>query len=146
MNKYSDEFKIKAVQMVLDGNAVKYVCRILAIPDSRPLPDWLAHYNHGGFNQLLHKNRSYSPDFKQKFLEHCWQHGLSLKETAALFAIPNNSTIHQWKNSTLPMANQGCCGAPPPQRPGISVHLASILQPNTSIRHYSVNVKERKSV
>ena len=53
MSKYSDEFKIKAVQMVLDGNAVKYVCRILAIPDSRPLRDWLAHYNHGGFNQLL---------------------------------------------------------------------------------------------
>lgn len=29
MNKYSDEFKIKTVQMVLNGNAVKYVCRIL---------------------------------------------------------------------------------------------------------------------
>ena len=53
MNKYSDEFKIKAVQMVLDGNAVKYVCIILAIPDSRPLRDWLAHYNHGGIHQLL---------------------------------------------------------------------------------------------
>lgn len=39
MSKYSDEFKIKAVQMVLDGNAVKYVCRMLAIPDSRPLRD-----------------------------------------------------------------------------------------------------------
>ena len=66
MNKYSDEFKIKAVQMVLDGNTVKYVCRMLAIPDSRPLRDWLAHYNHGGIHQLLHKNCSYSPDFKQK--------------------------------------------------------------------------------
>lgn len=36
MTKYSDEFKIKAVQMALNGNAVKYVCRILGIPDSRP--------------------------------------------------------------------------------------------------------------
>ena len=36
MSKYSDEFKIKAVQMVLDANAVKYVCRMLAIPDSVP--------------------------------------------------------------------------------------------------------------
>lgn len=36
MTKYSDEFKIKAVQMALNGNAVKYVCRILEIPDSRP--------------------------------------------------------------------------------------------------------------
>ena len=41
---------------------------------------------------------------------------------------------------------KGRCGAPPPQRPRISVHLASILQPDTSIRHYSVYVKERKSV
>lgn len=29
MSKYSDEFKIKAVQMVLDGNAVKYVYKKL---------------------------------------------------------------------------------------------------------------------
>lgn len=107
MSKYSDEFKIKAVQMVLDGNAVKYVCRMLAIPDSRPLRDWLAHYNHGGFNQLLHKNRSYSPDFKQKVLEHRWQHGLSLKEMATLFAIPNNSTIRQWGKQYLAYGKSG---------------------------------------
>ncbi len=48
MSKYSDEFKIKAIQMVLEGNSVKYVCRILGMPDSRPLRDWLAHYNHEG--------------------------------------------------------------------------------------------------
>jgi len=66
MSKYSDEFKIKAVQMVLDGNAVKYVCRILAIPDSRPLRDWLAHYNHGGFNQLLHKKTVHIPQILNK--------------------------------------------------------------------------------
>lgn len=56
MSKYSNEFKIKAVQMVLDGNAVKYVCRILGIYDSRCLRDWLAHYNNSGINQRLHKN------------------------------------------------------------------------------------------
>ena len=107
MSKYSDEFKIKAVQMVLDGNAVKYVCRILAIPDSRPLRDWLAHYNHGGIHQLLHKNRSYSPDFKQKVFEHLWQHGVSLRETAALFAIPNASIICQWQKQYLAYGKSG---------------------------------------
>lgn len=101
MSKYSDEFKIKAIQMVLEGNSVKYVCRILGIPDSRPLRVWLAHYKHGGINQLFHKNRSYSPDFKQKVLEYRWQHGLSLKETAATFAIPNTSTIYQWEKQYL---------------------------------------------
>lgn len=107
MVKYSDEFKIKAVKMVLEGNAVKYVCRILGIPASQPLRDWLAHYNHGGLNQLLHKNRSYSPDFKQKVLEHRWQHGLSLKETAALFAIPNSSTICLWEKQYLNYGKSG---------------------------------------
>ena len=107
MVKYSDEFKIKAVKMVLEGNAVKYVCRILGIPASQPLRDWLAYYNHGGLNQLLHKNRSYSPDFKQKVLEHRWQHGLSLKETAALFAIPNSSTICLWEKQYLNYGKSG---------------------------------------
>ena len=93
MNKYSDEFKIKAVQMVLKDNTVESVTRMLNIPSHSTLDAWLAHYNHGGIKQLLHKNRSYSPDFKQKVLEHRWQHGLSLKETAALFSIPNFSTI-----------------------------------------------------
>lgn len=37
MTKYSDEFKIKAVQMVLEGNAVKYVIRMLNIPSHSTL-------------------------------------------------------------------------------------------------------------
>ena len=114
MSKYSDEFKIKAVQMVLNGNAVKYVCRILVIPDSPSLRDWLAHYNHCGIHQLLHKNRSYSPDFKQKVLEHLWQHGVSLKETTALFSISNNSTIHQWEKQYLTYGKSGL----PPKKKG----------------------------
>ena len=101
MSEYSDEFKIKAVQMVLKGNTVESVTRMLNIPSHSTLCAWLAHYNHGGIHKLLHKNRSYSPDFKQKVLEHLWQHGLSLRETVAFFAIPNNSTIHQWEKQYL---------------------------------------------
>lgn len=107
MTKYSDEFKIKAIQMVLDGNPLNYICRILGIPDSRPLRNWLAHYNHGGVNQLLRKNRSYTPDFKQKVLEHRWLHGLSLKETAAIFAIPNPSVIYSWEKLYLACGKSG---------------------------------------
>lgn len=107
MTKYSDEFKIKAVQMVLKDNTVESVTRMLNILSHSTLDAWLAHYNHGGINQLLHKNRSYSPDFKQKALEHRWQHGLSLKETAALFAIPNSSTIYQWEKQYLAYGKSG---------------------------------------
>lgn len=107
MTKYSDEFRIKAIQMVLEGNTVKYVCRILGIADRRSLRDWLAHYNHGGINQLFHKNRSYSSDFKLQVLEHRWQHGLSLIETAALFSIPSSSTIYQWEKQYLTYGKSG---------------------------------------
>ena len=41
---------------------------------------------------------------------------------------------------------EGRCRTPPPQRPGISAHLASILQPDSSIRHYTVHVKKGKSI
>lgn len=46
---------------------------------------------------VLHKNRSYTPDFKLKVLEYRWLHKLSFKETAAIFAIPNPSTIYSWE-------------------------------------------------
>ncbi len=57
MTKYSGEFKIKAVQMVLKDNTVESVTRMLNIPSHSTLCAWLAHYNHGGIHQLLHKNR-----------------------------------------------------------------------------------------
>ena len=53
------------------------------------------------------KNRSYSLNFKQKVLELRWQHGLSLKETAALFSIPNFSTIYQWEKQYLAYGKSG---------------------------------------
>ena len=93
--------------MVLKDDTVESVTRMLNIPSHSTLDAWLAHYNHGGIKQLLHKNRSYSPDFKQKVLEHRWQHGLSLKETAALFSIPNFSTIYQWEKQYLAYGKSG---------------------------------------
>ena len=107
MTKYSDEFKLKAIKMVLEGNPVRYVAKILNIPDSKPLRTWLAHYNHGGINQVLHKNHSYSSDFKQKVVEYRWNNGLSLKETAAFFAIPNTCTIWQWEKQYLAYGKPG---------------------------------------
>ncbi len=43
MTKYSDEFKIKAVQMVLKDNTVESLTRMLNIPSHSTLCAWLAH-------------------------------------------------------------------------------------------------------
>lgn len=39
MTKYSDEFKIEAVQMVFKGNTVEFVTRMLNIPSHSTLCD-----------------------------------------------------------------------------------------------------------
>ncbi|MFQ7191204.1 MAG: transposase [Megamonas funiformis] len=88
MTKYSNEFKVKAIKMVLKGNSISHVAKILNMPDIAPLCRWISHYEHGGIPQLLHKNRKYTPIFKQKVIEYKWLHHLSLNQTAAKFSIP----------------------------------------------------------
>ena len=98
MTKYSNEFKVKAIKMVLKGNSISHVAKILNMPDIAPLCRWISHYEHGGIPQLLHKNRKYTPIFKQKVIEYKWLHHLSLNQTAAKFSIPNTGTISTWEN------------------------------------------------
>ncbi|BDA09383.1 hypothetical protein MU1CBH_04110 [Megamonas funiformis] len=97
MTKYSNEFKVKAIKMVLKGNSISHVAKILNMPDIAPLCRWISHYEHGGIPQLLHKNRKYTPIFKQKVIEYKWLHHLSLNQTAAKFSIPNTGTISTWQ-------------------------------------------------
>ena len=54
MTKYSNEFKVKAIKMVLKGNSISHVAKILNMPDIAPLCRWISHYEHGGIPQLLH--------------------------------------------------------------------------------------------
>lgn len=98
MTKYSNEFKVKAIKMVLKGNSISHVVKILNMPDIAPLCRWISHYEHGGIPQLLHKNRKYTPIFKQKVIEYKWLHHLSLNQSAAKFSIPNTGTISTWEN------------------------------------------------
>ena len=97
MTKYSNEFKVKAIKMVLKGNSISHVAKILNMPDIAPLCRWISHYEHGGIPQLLHKNLKYTPIFKQKVIEYKWLHHLSLNQTAAKFSIPNTGTISTWE-------------------------------------------------
>ena len=97
MTKYSNEFKLKAINMVLKGDSIYHVAKFLNMPDTAPLRRWISHYEHGGIPQLLHKNRKYSSIFKQKVIEYKWKHRLSLNQTSAKFSIPNTGTISTWE-------------------------------------------------
>ena len=41
MTKYSNEFKVKAIKMVLKGNSISHVAKILNMPDIAPLCRWI---------------------------------------------------------------------------------------------------------
>ncbi|SEN04924.1 hypothetical protein SAMN05216340_1031, partial [Megamonas sp. Calf98-2] len=41
MTKYSNEFKVKAIKMVLKGNSISHVVKILNMPDIAPLCRWI---------------------------------------------------------------------------------------------------------
>ena len=97
MTKYSNEFKVKAIKMVLKGNSISHVAKILNMPNTASLCRWIFHYENGGISQLLHKNLKYTPIFKQKVIEYKWLHHLSLNQTAAKFSIPNTGTISTWE-------------------------------------------------
>ena len=58
MTKYSNEFKVKAIKMVLKGASISHVAKILNMPDIAPLCRWIFHYENGGISQLLHNEIS----------------------------------------------------------------------------------------
>ena len=97
MTKYSNEFKFKVIKMVLKGDSIYYVAKILNMSDTAPLCGWISHYEYDGILQLLHKNRRYTSIFKQNVIEYKWLHHLSLKQTADKFYISNTGIISKWE-------------------------------------------------
>lgn len=100
MTKYSHEFRLSSVRKVLDGNSISGTAKELAIPKT-VLQTWVNHYYEGGTEQLLHKNRKYSAEFKKEVIEYKWEHGLSLSQTIALFKIPNSAIFSAWEKKYL---------------------------------------------
>ena len=128
MTKYSDAFRVAAVRKILDGNSINRISKELFISKAL-LGRWINHYYEGGTEQLLHKNRKYSPEFKKDVIEYKWEHGLSLIQTIAHFKIPNDSTVIQWERKYL---EEGFSGLLPKKkgRPGKMPKKKEIKPPN----------------
>ena len=116
MTKYSDEFRFKAIKLVEEGYSVFSAARMLGI-EEKILRRWNANYQAGGLEQLVRKNRSYSPEFKMSVIEYKWEHGLSLMQTIAHFKIPHEGILSCWEKKYL---EEGFSGLLPKKkgRPG----------------------------
>ena len=61
----------------------------------------VAQFKTTGIEGLIHKNGTYSGNFKLHVLEYQKQNNLSDKETAVYFKIPNKGTIYVWRKKYL---------------------------------------------
>ncbi len=96
--KYSDEFRLKAVQMYLSGRhgGFKTIAKELGI-DHSDLRRWVHLYDQHGVEGLTKVSGTYSGEFKIHVVEYMHRNQMSLKEAANYFCLPNHCTLSKWE-------------------------------------------------
>ncbi len=97
-NKYTTNFKLKAVESVLKNNlSITKVCDNLAI-NRTDLRKWISYYKLYGISGLEPrvKNTIYSNDFKLSVIHSIDEEGLSLREATLRYNVPSTATVTNW--------------------------------------------------
>lgn len=96
--KHTEQFKLAVVQHYLDGEGgFKKVAEHYGL-SAALLRSWVARYQlHGNDGLSPRKRGHYTPEFKLSVLQHMWDNGLSYRQTAAVFNLPNSSRIGGWE-------------------------------------------------
>ena len=96
MSKYSDQFKLTAVQAYLeDGKGFRTVAQRFAV-DFSLLRRWVCAFQKHGQFSLRKPGQRYSATYKRSVLEYMHKHQLSLRQTAAHFGLGQSSQIGIW--------------------------------------------------
>jgi transposase len=96
--KHTEQFKLAVVQHYLDGPAgFRKVAQHYDV--SAPIVRaWVARYRlHGAEGLSQRKRGHYTGEFKLSVLKHMWDNGLSFRQTAAVFNLPNSGRIGEWE-------------------------------------------------
>ncbi len=97
MSKYSEAFKLSAIQSYLSGmKSGRAVAQQYGVEHGM-LRKWVAAYRVHGEASLKKKYGNYSAQFKLSVLKHMQEHALSHRETAAYFDIRNVGILGIWK-------------------------------------------------
>jgi transposase len=125
MSKYTEQFKLAAVQQYLSGAAgYKIVAQSHGLPYST-VRKWVNLYRAHGMDGLAKKFSHYSAEFKLSVLRRMWDDELSFTQVAAAFNIRNAGCISQWERCY----HSGGLNALAPRKRGRPTNM-SIL-PNT---------------
>lgn len=97
MTKYSYEQRMKAVLDVKEKHmSCKAVGKQLGC-GMTPVRRWVKRYERFGVEGLTLKHGTYTGEFKIHIVEYMHENHLSIFETAALFGIPNDTTVGKWE-------------------------------------------------
>lgn len=106
MTKFSHELRAKVIKARLEGKSVDMLAKEFGVGETS-IKGWCTRYEAGGTKQMLSVNRRYTPEFKKKVIEYRWEHGLSLRQVATQFKIPNNCTVYEWERRYLTRGKSG---------------------------------------
>jgi len=97
--KYSIKQKRSVVLSVLSGRlSVKGAARKLGCHKSG-VQRWVTQYQQEGTRGFQFRNGHYSGPVKLRVVRYHIKKGLSLRQTACHFNIPNESTVYRWLNT-----------------------------------------------
>lgn len=96
--KHTEQFKLSVVHEYLNGiDGFRQVSRRYDV-SAALVRAWVARFRlHGKAGLAPGQRRPYTPEFKLSVLRHMWDNGLSYRQTAAVFNLPNSSHIGQWE-------------------------------------------------
>lgn len=98
MSKYSQQFKLDAVNAYLSGNVSYQVVASRLDIDNGMLRHWVAAYRLHGASSLMKKTYCYhTPEFKLSVLQRMWQDELSCRQTTALFGLRHTGQVGIWE-------------------------------------------------
>jgi transposase len=98
MFKYGDKFKHKIVLDYLNGTMGFRRLSAHHEVNIEAIKRWVAAYRLHGMDGLRRKVGRYDAQFKLSALQHMWDNGLSMKQTAAIFNVRNPTSIGTWES------------------------------------------------
>lgn len=94
--KYSLKQQLSSVRSVLEDHvSASSAARSLGCGE-KTMRRWLKLYQQHGVAGLQFRHGSYTGAFKLKVIEHMLKNDLTISEVAAIFGVPNDSTVGRW--------------------------------------------------
>jgi len=97
MSKFTLEEKLEAIIEYLQGHKSFTDLAKELDTSTAVVRNWVKQYEHHGSKALNPSYTNYSAQFKLDVLKYMNENGTSPNETAAIFNIPDPSTIRKWR-------------------------------------------------